>query len=296
MKKFFFFVILALGLTSCDEISDAVNSVRLPSEAKPSGDFFLGQFPEESNAAHAHKFSTNDPKAPFATIEFFADGHYVTTNAAATRATEADVYGTYTVDDNFHYTLSNGDVIDATNLDDHCTVTYTPKNGDPISVDVISHKPLDSNADKCFCRTWSVEDSKFWLSVNGFLALYRDYYMEGRVLQHKDNFTSGFIGDFYKGELLTEKTWPEQITISPYGTYFVKFANGNTLLQKWSWAAKDQGKIKTESGEEFNIADLFKNHDVTIRFNDNKLTLYTEYKVQATSINNASTFVPTGSR
>lgn len=298
MKKILLaFAFLVMGLTSCEEITDAINSVRVPEEAKPSKSFSLGQYSDELNTDKACRFETSQSDSPFSSIEFFADGHYIITNGKATRATEADVYGTYSVGCDPHYTLENGDEIDATSLNGtHGTITYTPKGGDPISIKVVSASPLVSEASKCISRTWTLEHSKYWLSVKGLMALHRDYYMENGTLAHKDNKVAGFIGEFYQGDLITLDRWPETITISPFGTYFVRFASGKTLLQEWSWADEAKGKIKTASNAEFNITDFLKNHNVTLRFDIyNKLILYTDYELSGTRIDNANTFVPSAS-
>lgn len=296
-KNLFPLCALAFSLTSCDEITDVVNSVRVPAEATPSKSFTLAQFSEEPHATAAHRFVTAQSGAPFSTVEFFADGHYILTNGNSVRATTADVYSTYSVDGNLHYTLDNGDIIDASDLNGpHGTVTYTPKDGETVSVSVASDSPLLSDASKCFCRTWTLEHSKYWLSVKGLMALHRDYYMENGRLDHKDNKVADFIGEFYQGDLITPDRWPETIIISPYGTYFVRFASGKTLLQEWSWDNEGKGTIKTTSDDKFNITDFLKSHDLTIRFNDNKLTLYTEYEISGTRVNNANTFAPTGIR
>lgn len=285
--------LLALCLTSCDEITDVVSSVRVPAEATPSKDFTYPELPAEEYAAEAHRFVTGSSSAPFTSIEFFGDGHYIMSGGTASRANVADAFGTYLVDGSLHYTLDNGDVVDASNLTGASgTVTYTTKDGDAVSVSITSDTPLASLASKAFCRTWSIETSKYWLSVKGLMALHRDYYMENGELKHKDNPVANFIGNFYDGDLITKDRWPETITISPFGTYFVKFASGKTLLQEWSWADEGKGKIKTASGDDFNLMDFLKKHEFDIRFVDNKLVLYTEYDIQSTSINNANTFAP----
>lgn len=292
MKKFLLLSLLAVGLTSCEEITDVVSSVRVPAEATPSKDFTYPELPAEEHAAEAHRFVTGSSSAPFTSIEFFGDGHYIM-NGVASRANTADIYGTYLVDGNLHYTLENGDVVDASGLSGGSgTVTYTPKDGDAVSVNITSDTPLTSLASKAFCRTWSLENSKYWLSVKGLMALHRDYYMENGKLEHNDNRVADFIGNFYSGDLITPDRWPETITISPFGTYFVRFASGKTLLQEWSWKDEGKGYIKTASGDDFNLMDFLKNHDVTIRFVDNKLVLYTEYEIQSTRINNANIFAP----
>lgn len=296
MKKVLFALCaLSLSFTSCDEITDVVNSVRVPAEATPSKSFTLAQLPAEPYAASAHRFVTSQSNAPFSTIEFFADGHYILSNSNPARATIADVYSTYTVDGNLHYTLDNGDVIDASSLNGpHGILSYTPKDGETVSISITSDEPLVSEASKCFSRTWTLEHSKYWLSVKGLMALHRDYYMENGILAHKDNRVADFIGEFYQGDLITPDRWPETITISPFGTYFVRFATGKTLLQEWAWSNEAKGTITTASDDKFNITDFLKSHDVTIRFVDNKLTLYTEYDLSDTRVNNANTFAPAG--
>lgn len=294
MKKIIFaFVLLIAGFTSCDNIEEMVNSILIPSEATPSRNFNLGVITTEEHAADARLFTTSQSNAPFTSIEFFGDGHYLMTGSKATRANTAEVYGIYDVKGTLHYTLDNGDVIDATSLDGpHGTITYTPHGGEPVSVTIASAAPLTSEASKCFCRSWGLENSKYWLGVNGFLALHRNYYMEGGKLKHDDNKVGNFIGEFYQGDLITPDRWPETITISPFGTYFVKFASGKTLMQEWSWKDEFKGTIKTASNDDFNLIDFLKNHDVTIRFVDDKLVLYTDYSIQSTSVYNANTFAP----
>lgn len=293
MKKILFaFALVAMTFTSCDEISDVVSSVKVPAEASPSKTFTLTQLSAEANAVDAHRFTTAHSGAPFGTLEFFGDGHYILTGGTASRATAADLYGTYVVDGNLHYVLDNGAVVDATGLNGpHGTVSYTPKGGEAVSVTVTSDEPLVSEASKCFCRTWHLETSKYWLSVKGIMAIYRGYYMDGGVLKHEDNKVADFIGDFYQGDLMTPDRWPETICISPFGTYFIKFASGKTLIQEWEWNNESKGTIKTASDAEFSVVDFLKNHDVTIRFSDNKLMLYTEYDIQSTRVQNANTFV-----
>lgn len=294
MKKIFFALCaLTLTLTSCDELTDVISSVRVPQEANPSGAFVLASLPDEPCAMQARHYETNQLDAPFGSIEFFADGHYLMANVKTARATADDIYGAYSVDGNFHYTLDNGDEIDATGLDgSHGTISYTQRGGEPVSISIVSDSPLISAASKCISRTWTLEHSKYWLSVKGLMALHRDYFMSNGVLQHSDNKVAGFIGEFYQGDLITPDRWPETITISPFGTYFVRFASGKTLLQKWSWDDEAKGKIKTASNDDFNITDFLKKHDVTIRFVDNKLVLYTDYELSGTRVDNANTFAP----
>lgn len=294
MKKILFaFAMLAFCLTSCDEITDVVNSIKVPDEAKPSKTFTLVEFSEEPHAADAHLFTTAQSNAPFSSIEFFGDGTYIMNTKGAARATVADEVGTYKVDGSLHYVLDNGASIDATGLDGaHGTISYTTRDGESASIVVTSDEPLTSLASKSFCRTWTLDTSKYWLSVKGITALYRGYTLENGVLKHEDNKVADFVGDIFEGDLMTLERWPETITISPFGTYFIRFASGKTLLQSWEWNNESKGTIKTASEAEFNIVDFLKNHDVTIRFENNSLKLYTEYDIQATRVLNANTFVP----
>lgn len=294
MKKILFaFAMLAFGLTSCDEITDVVNSIKVPAEATPSKTFPIQEFADEPHAADAHLFTTAQSDAPFSSIEFFGDGTFIMHTKGAARATVADVVGTYVVDGNLHYQLDNGASIDASGLNGpHGTVSYTTRDGESVSISIASEEPLNSLASKAFCRTWTLDTSKYWLSFKGITALYRGYSLVGGTLKHDDNKVADFIGDIYEGDLMTLDRWPETITISPFGTYFVRFASGKTLLQTWEWNNEAKGLIKTASDAEFNIVDFLKNHDVTIRFENNSLKLYTEYDIQSTRVLNANTFVP----
>lgn len=293
MKKIFVSAFLAMGLTSCEEITDAINSIKVPAEAKPSKSFTLDKFTAEPNAADARRFATSQSDAPFASIEFFGDGHYLINDGKTSRATATELYGKYEVDANLHYTLANGDVIDASSLDgSHGTVTYTPMNGESVAVSIAADAPLTSDASKTICRTWRLDTSKYWLSLKGITALYRGYHLENGALTHEDNKVADFIGDIYDDELITLDRWPELITISPFGTYYVQFASGKPLTQEWEWGNEATGILKTQSDAQFSITDFLKNKNVTIRFVDGTLRLFTEYDIQTTRVLNVNAFLP----
>lgn len=292
MKKILFALVLAaFGLTSCEEITDAINSVKVPAEAKPSKTFTLALFAPETNADAVHRFTTSQSSAPFTSIEFFGDGYFLMSNDKTARANVDELYGKYAMDGNLHYTLDNGDAIDASGLNGaHGTISYTPKGGESISVSVTSDQPLTSEASKTLCRTWRLNTSKYWLSVKGLMAIYRGYSMENGVFKHEDNKVADFIGEFYDGDLMTADRWPEQVTLSPFGTYYVRFASGKTLIQEWAWSNESKGTIRTKSDAQFSITDFLKSKDVTVRFVDNSLRLYTEYDIQATRVQNVNAF------
>ena len=151
----FLFALVAVGFTACDS-DDNNGQVRVPDSAKPPKEFKTGNCDKEEYADDAVKLNVkswgnSDIAQEFASIELFADGHFLTTSTAAanmpkskvgvtrdadgstmfrknggkplqTRATDASgtiiidnglyVYGTYTRVKEGVYKLSNNTMIE----------------------------------------------------------------------------------------------------------------------------------------------------------------------------------------
>lgn len=297
MKKFFLIPLLALGLTSCglDDIKDAISSITVPKEATPTKSFTLTELPAEPYADKALHFTTSAVGAPFTTIEFLGDGQYIIERTPLNRANSLieTLSGTFTMSTSFQYVLDNGDVIDVSSLDGtHGTISYTPADGEAVSVNVTSDPAITSPATAVLCRTWSLATSKYWFSVKGICALYRGYEYKNGQLTHEDNRISDALDGLFEGDPVTLDKWPEYVSISPFGTYFVRFADGKTVVQQWKWENEGSGIIKTISdATNFNLIEFLKDHSVSVRFTENKMQLYTEYNISTTRVLNANTFV-----
>lgn len=299
MKKILFsFALLTLGLSSCslDNLRDVISSITVPQEATPTKSFTLTTLPAEPYADKTLHVTTSTVGAPFAIIEFLGDGHYLIERTPLNRATSLTepLYGTFTMPTSFQYQLDNGDLIDVSALDgSRGTISYTPAGGETVSVSVASDPVIStSHATSCLCRTWSLSTSKYWFSVKGICALYRGYEYKNGKLTHEDNRISDAIDGLFEGDPITLDKWPEHITISPFGTYFVRFASGKTICQKWKWDNEDSGIIKTISNTtEFNLIEFLKDHSASVRFTADKMQLYTEYNISTTRVLNANTFV-----
>lgn len=292
MKTYIAIPLLALGLASCtvDDIKDAISTITVPKDAKPSQLFTLNDLPAEPCAEYAQRIETGDAGAPFAAIELFADGHYILQTPAASRAEAAPLYGTYTPQSDKAFLLDNGATIEWQEQSGaHGTVVYTPQNGNAVSVSVVGAEPFATLASKALCRTWHLNTSKYWFSLKGVTALYRGYEYKNGQIVHEDNRVANFIGTIYEGDPVTVDRWPETITLSAYGTYFIRFASGKTTLRKWKWENEATGIIR-DFEDKTNIADFLDDGCVTIRFAGDEMRIYNEYQVASTDILNVNSF------
>ena len=284
MKKIFFALCaLTLSLTSCDfieDVKDDLEAIRIPSEATPAKPFTLNEFPEEPYAAYAARY-TNPSGTPFATIEFFGNGTYAMTKSTTARAAKDEVIsGTFTMPDASHYLLDDGTVFDISGFATNGSgaITVTPAGSDEVTVTVTPDAPMVSAATSALCRTWHLETSKYWFTVKGFNALYRGYSMQNGQITHEDNGFADKVSFLANGDPMTKDVWPEYVSISPFGTYFVQFASGKTALQSWKWSNETSGTIRLDNLD-INIMEYLRIATFTVRFNNGHLHLFGDVNI-----------------
>lgn len=267
-----------LSFTACedDEVTD------VPSVALPTENMTYGKFEAEPMAKYAAKFSTNDPSAEFASIEFLGDNTYVITpqglSPAVAKAVRvscvrgefgfkftkrsprrlgrnnyADPYirGTYTVDQNNHYVLDNKDVCEVSpQPDGQYVLTYTHREtGRTSTVYCDKATAIADKASLSLCRTWRHKASHSWSYVNGIEAYYE------RV-----------DGSDY-GEL-------REVTFTPYGTYICIYNDGEIDQSTWQWEDANKGILFYDWQDETEPdAEGF----VTVRFAGNEARFYEDY-------------------
>ena len=106
----FLFALVAFGFTACDS-DDNTAQKRVPDSAKPSKEFKVGNCDKEKNADDAIKLnvkSWGNTNQEFASIELFADGHFLITSPKAGKLPKSKMSVTRAADGSTMFKKSGG--------------------------------------------------------------------------------------------------------------------------------------------------------------------------------------------
>lgn len=215
IKHFLLFLTAFTLLTvSCDDDNENEgNGGSIPEGALPSKEFSPNSLNDEPYAESAVKYVTQgEDNAPFQSIEFLPDGHYlmmadkglfaksgkvsVTVSGnrlniakrgnrlaikpATTRSGDETVsfgkgneYGTYTKSGDNKYVLSSGAVLEIIEkTGSNSTISYLDRNGIISTVYVNTAEKTVDDATRSLCRTWNINSIEFWGYVNSAYMAY----------------------------------------------------------------------------------------------------------------------------
>ena len=218
----FFIALACMGFVACDSDSND-QDLKLPEGAKPSSKFIVGNCEDEQNAKDAIKMDVKtwgdgSTAKEFASIELFADGHFLITTPNALNAqkraprkagapasilkrntqspllarvgegTDTDdidnglyIYGTYTKKKEGVYMLSNNTKIEIKDgvVKGTATVTYTNRYGVDITIVVsVDYNYKQDAAVRQLCRAWKFNESEVWLYADNNCFAYGKQWMK----------------------------------------------------------------------------------------------------------------------
>lgn len=244
----FLVALVSFGFIACDS-DDNGKQTKVPEGAKPPTEFKLGDCEDEANAKDAIKLVVNNwggqSDQEFASIELFADGHFLITTPKAgklpkhaanatrsanifkrhgdaplkTRATDingsidlengAYIYGTFTRVKEGVYSLSNNTMIEI--KDNHVsgstTIIYTNRYGVKIVVDVtVDFDYKPKPVVRQLCRSWRMDSSELWFTTEDtYIAYAKQWLKLGRVMQEVTITPEGRAMGFDEDDVAEDK-------------------------------------------------------------------------------------------